>query len=78
MEPLDTRVARLEERLGAMQTDVTEIKTDTKAQTTLLNQLVAVDNQRKGAARFAKGLMGIGSGSGVVALIAWIAEHFRP
>lgn len=78
MEPLDTRVARLEERLGALQTDVTEIKADTKSQTSLLNQLVATDNQRKGARKFAKALMAAGSGSGVVALLAWVAEHFKP
>lgn len=78
MEPLDSRVARLEEKLGALQTDVTEIKADTKDQNGKLDQLVAVHNQRKGAAKFAKGLMAAGSGSGVIALIAWITEHFKP
>lgn len=78
MDTLEVQVARLQERVGTLQTDVTDIRSDQKAQNGKLDQLLDAHQQRKGAQRFAKTLVNIGSGSGVVALIAWVVEHLRP
>lgn len=77
-ETVEIKVARLEAQVGALRADVTEIKADTKDQNGKLDQLVAVHNQRKGAQAFAKAMMGIGSGSGFLAAVAWLVEHLKP
>lgn len=78
MDTIEVQVARLQERVGSLQTDVTDIRSDQKTQNGKLDKLLEAHQERKGAQRFAKALMGIGSGSGVVALVAWLVEHIRP
>lgn len=78
MDSLEVQVARLQERTAALQTDVTDIRADQKTQNGKLDKLLEAHQERKGAQRFAKALMGVGSGSGVVALLAWVVEHLRP
>lgn len=78
MDSVEVRVARLEERISNLQTDVSDIKADMKSQNVKLDELLAIDNQRKGARKFAQALRNVGSGSGAVALLAWVVEHFKP
>jgi len=78
MDTLEVQVARLQERFKGLQTDVTDIRCDQKLQNAKLDQLLEAHQQRKGAQKFAKALVNIGSGSGVVALIAWVVEHIHP
>lgn len=70
---LNERVARLEVQITNVQSDVTEIKVDQKAQLALLGQLNAKENRRQGALMVVgKAAAYIGSSGALGALIAWL------
>lgn len=72
-ESTDVKVARLEERVGTLQTDVTAIRTTLAGQDRSLAKLVAMHEQRKGARAVTKVLLGIAASSGI---LGWAWEHF--
>lgn len=78
MESTDVRVARLEEQLKSVQSDVTDIRVDQKSQNHKLDKLLEVHHQRKGAQALVKALSAVGGGSGVAALIAHFWDKVFP
>lgn len=70
---INERVAALEVRVANIQTDVTEIKVDQKAQIGMLSQLTARENRRQGALSVV-GKIGayVGSSGALGALFAWL------
>lgn len=73
---LNERVARLEVQITNVQSDVTEIKLDQKAQLTLLGQLNAKENRRQGALMVVgKVAAYVGSSGALGALIAWLCRR---
>jgi hypothetical protein len=77
METVEVRIARLEERTAAVQTDVTDIRADQKTQNAKLDQLLAGEHRRKGAQAVKKALGAVAGSSGIASLIAWAYEHFN-
>jgi len=74
MDSLEVKVARLDVQVASIQTDVTDIKADQKAQNTKLDTLVAAENQRKGARTLMRVLGGLISSGGFA---GWLWEHFH-
>lgn len=60
--------------VAALTADVTDIKTDQKAQNVKLDRLLEYHHQRKGAMRFGKIIIGFVTSSGFA---GWLWEHFH-
>lgn len=74
MDTIDVEVARLQEKVSTLQTDVSDIRADQKAQNTKLDLLVADRYKRKGAQAVTKILLGVATSGG---LLGWAWEHFH-
>lgn len=67
-------VGQLEGSVKALQEDMTRVRATLKGQDDKLDKLLAHHNQRKGAGRVTKALLGVAtSGS----LLGWLWEHFH-
>jgi len=73
---LTYKVGQLSASVAALQGDVSEIKTDQKAQLGMLQQLVAKDAEHRGGRKAIKGLIGWVGGSGLVAtVLTYAIDH---
>lgn len=74
METTDVRLARLEEQFKTTAVRVIELQVSQERQTGMLVQLVAAENQRKGARAVGRIILGIITSGG---FLGWIWEHFH-
>lgn len=78
MEDIDTRVTRLEERVSAVNTNVSAIRTEMGVQTGMLKQLTAAEDRRKGALWAVTRIAGLfGSGGLITWAVAWVSGHVK-
>lgn len=63
-------VARLQEKVNSLQTDVSDIRTDQKTQNLKLDKLLEIHNQRKGARALLKAFAASG-------FLGWLWEHLH-
>jgi hypothetical protein len=74
---LTYKVGQLSASVAALQGDVSEIKTDQKAQLGMLQQLVAKDAEHRGARKTVRAIAGYATGSGALAaLLTWVLDHW--
>lgn len=73
----DVKVARLEVRMDALRTDMTDVKRTLAGQDDKLDKLLAESLKRQGARAATKVLMGVMSSSGFIAGLGWAWEHFH-
>lgn len=77
METLEVKVARLEAQVAAVKENVVDIRTDQKSQNSKLSQLLEIHQQRTGARKMLKVMVGLGGSSGFIALLAQLWDHVK-
>lgn len=71
------KLGALSADVAGLKSDVTDIKTDQKAQLALLQQIAARDAEHRGARKTVKAIAGYVTGSGVLAaLLTWMFDHW--
>ena len=67
-------LGKMDATVAALKEDVADIKADQKAQNGKLDKLLELHNQRKGAVRLGKVMVGFLTSSGFA---GWLWEHFH-
>lgn len=75
-ESMEAKVARLETNMGHVLATVENIKADQEEQNGKLDKLLALDQQRKGAAKATRALFAVLGSGGFLAAAGWAWEHF--